>query len=57
MSEKPTGVPDPGSDEAVRLGCTCPVVDNAHGWGYVINGMRWIAGDCPLHASHKAVYP
>lgn len=37
MREKPTtnAVPNPGSDEALRLGCLCPVLDNAHGRGYL----------------------
>lgn len=25
----------PGSDEAIAAGCTCPVLDNAHGKGYM----------------------
>jgi len=47
-----TDTPPPGSDEAVRLGCLCPVMDNHYGRGYV-----QIAGEssyvfnenCPLH--------
>lgn len=30
--------PNPGSDEARKLGCTCPVLDNGHGRGYM--GMK-----------------
>lgn len=26
-------VPNPGSDEAIDRGCTCPILDNAHGAG------------------------
>jgi len=43
-------IPNPGSDEAIKMGCTCPVLDNAHG-----NGARgdpnlfWISEDCPIH--------
>lgn len=43
-------VPKPGSDEAVREGCTCPILDNEHGRGYM--GMEDIFvynTDCPLH--------
>lgn len=29
-------VPNPGSDEAVERGCTCPVIDNHYG-----SGVRW----------------
>jgi len=25
--------PNPGSDEAIKLGCKCPVLDNEHGAG------------------------
>lgn len=42
---------NPGSDEAVKAGCLCPVMDNGHGkgaWGR--DGTFWINGDCPLHA-------
>lgn len=41
----------PGSDEALARGCTCPVLDNAHGRGWVIDGepVWWIRADCPLH--------
>lgn len=49
-------VPAPGSDEALARGCCCPVIDNAHGKGYL--GGVWdkdghivfvIRADCPLH--------
>ncbi len=41
----------PGSDKAIAAGCTCPVLDNVHGHGWVVNGKRvwWIHMDCPLH--------
>ena len=49
-------VPNPGSDEALEMGCTCPVMDNGHGKG---SGWKeddgspvfWIMDDCPLHGS------
>jgi len=49
-------VPNPGSDAAIALGCTCPVLDNAHGKGY-LGGVKnekghlvfVISGGCPLH--------
>lgn len=43
--------PNPGSDEAIALGCKCPVLDNGHGYGsnYGV-GVYWIAEICPVHA-------
>ena len=42
--------PAPGSDEALALGCTCPVLDNGHGKGFMgIEGYYVIAEGCPLH--------
>ena len=37
---------NPGSDKAIELGCTCPVLDNGHGRG---SGPFWKTVDCPLH--------
>ena len=43
--------PSPGSDAAIKQGCTCPVLDNAHGRGYMgVPGIYAYSGDCPLHA-------
>lgn len=45
--------PNPGSKEAGEQGCLCPVIDNAHGRGYLGNGERFgfvINEHCPLHA-------
>lgn len=42
--------PNPGSDEARRLGCICAVLDNSHGRG---DGPFWITEGCPVHAPHK----
>ncbi len=49
----------PGSKDAVAVGCTCPVLDNAHGRGaYQINGVWqfWQSVDCVVHntALHAA---
>jgi hypothetical protein len=44
--------PSPGSDEAIALGCLCPVTDNRKGVGYVVrNGLvtYWQNAACPLH--------
>lgn len=44
-----TQTPNPGSEEALDQGCTCPVVDNNHGRGsYKGTGFIYSA-DCPLH--------
>ena len=47
--------PNPGSPEAVSAGCTCPVMDNAHGKGFMFCGQLafYMAGDCPLHGDKK----
>jgi len=43
-------VPNPGSQEAVKAGCICAVLDNARGKGYYGQpGMFVITGGCPLH--------
>jgi hypothetical protein len=44
--------PNPGSDAAVAIGCTCPVLDNGRWRGtYQVDGVWqfWITPDCPLH--------
>lgn len=42
--------PAPGSPAAVRLGCSCPVIDNAHGEGYRgVPGSYVYVLDCRLH--------
>lgn len=44
--------PNPGSDEAIDAGCTCPVIDNGHGRGWM--GMANVFAyneSCPLHGS------
>ena len=45
------GVPYPGSDEAIRQGCLCPVIDNHFGRGFPHKGQTsfWITESCPLH--------
>jgi hypothetical protein len=43
--------PNPGSDEAIKLGCTCPVEDNYHGDGIPssVGPLFWMVNDCPVH--------
>lgn len=48
--------PPPGSEQAYAVGCTCPILDNAHGRGvYLLDGQPqyWIAEDCPLHGREQ----
>ena len=47
-----TDTPNPGSPAATRKGCTCPVLDNAHGKGIPNqDGTRshYVDSGCPLH--------
>jgi hypothetical protein len=43
--------PNPGSDEALALGCECAIMDNNHGKypPYPPDGW-WITMGCPVHA-------
>ena len=50
--------PNPGSAEAIAQGCTCPVLDNSHGRGVVLDGdtgqrLFWHSADCPLHGMNE----
>lgn len=58
MSKETGGpvLPSPGSAEAINQGCICPVLDNAHGCGYMggakdRNGETIFVttGGCPVH--------
>lgn len=45
-------IPNPGSIEAVHKGCTCPVLDNAHGKGVhpgEADPLFWVNSSCPVH--------
>lgn len=44
-------IPTPGSDEAIKMGCTCPVMDNNHGAGFFWgNDLCFVYNaDCPVH--------
>lgn len=46
--------PNPGSQEARRQGCRCPVIDNHSGRGRGGDGAHYgwyMSGDCPLHGN------
>lgn len=47
---KPSLKAPPGSDAAIAAGCLCPVLDNAHGRGWLgQEGVYCHSGDCPIH--------
>ena len=42
--------PDPGTKEAIEMGCTCPVMDNEYGRGYMgQEGVFVHSSACPVH--------
>jgi hypothetical protein len=50
MSDKP----NPGSQEAIYLGCICPVIDNHYGKGVETENGEvhfWYTAECPVHQS------
>lgn len=49
--------PNPGSDEAMKMGCLCPVLDNNHGKHLPWTGGWWVNEDCPVHVAPKSVLP
>ena len=51
MFVDPDAVPTPGSDEALELGCRCPVVDNGHGRRQ--DGRFTMSLACPLHGEGR----
>ena len=42
-------IPNPGSDEALDLGCKCPILDNNHGKHVPWQGGYIIVEGCPVH--------
>lgn len=51
---------NPGSAEAKRLGCSCPVLDNAYGKGAIkdgkiSSGAFYTDPDCPIHRDRRLV--
>lgn len=45
-----TDMPNPGTPEAVALGCHCPIYDNRHGVEVPGHEGWWIVLGCPVHA-------
>ena len=51
-------IPNPGSKEALNLGCKCAVYDNNHGDGIGKDSntgeeLFWINLECPLHGKEQ----
>lgn len=54
---------NPGSPEALNVGCECPVLSNGHGIGAYGGAISepdspwkkafWINGDCPIHGKPR----
>lgn len=49
--------PNPGSDEAIKQGCSCPVLDNAHGKGMCDGTVFWVNRTCPIHGTKEETCP
>jgi hypothetical protein len=50
-------IPNPGSQEALDMGCSCPVMDNAYGKGSGFTDdegkpVFWYTEGCPVHKSN-----
>ena len=48
--------PNPGSDEAVAMSCTCPILDNHKGAGVMVKGELafWYAPNCSVHSKKES---
>ena len=57
MDEPAGNKPNPGSDEAMAMGCTCPVLDNNHGRHVPWPGGYWVNEDCPIHGDGRKPVP
>lgn len=55
MTKTVDKIPNPGSKEAIKQGCTCPVLDNCHGKGFPYGGKTcfWYTEGCPIHRSNE----
>jgi hypothetical protein len=47
--------PNPGSPEAVKIGCKCAVFDNHYGKGFPYGGETcfYINDNCPVHGDNN----
>lgn len=52
-------VPHPGTQEAIDQLCSCPILDNAYGQGYMKlkdgTVLYVMSEDCPLHSTNAIV--
>lgn len=51
--------PNPGSENAIKQGCLCPVIDNHYGRGVPTDqGPEfWYSENCPLHILESEIKP
>ena len=50
MDIKKEKIPNAGSTEAYEQGCTCPIMDNNYGKGYMgMENVFVFTAGCPLH--------
>ena len=44
-------VPNPGTQDAIDMGCTCPIIDNHYGEGIPTDDgfAFWYNQECPIH--------
>lgn len=45
--------PNPGSQEAIDRGCSCPVMDNSYGRGYLGSDTFVYNMECSLHKGYE----
>lgn len=51
-------VPNPGSDEALKMGCLCPLMDNGYGRESMYGPGVWIyVVGCPVHEGLPQLTP
>lgn len=48
-------LPPHGAKDAINKGCTCPVIDNYYGKGFMLRGERvfWFNAGCCLHGAKE----
>lgn len=50
----PETVGHPGSYEAVLKGCSCPIIDNCYGRGYMGRSFEFVINEnCLIHGNKK----